>query len=181
MSGSSGDRAPRRGGQERSVPRAAGGARGGEGRDPGRRRPPPILLVPAPAVPPCPCRASRWTWLRGEVRETARREPLPCRREGGGPLPRRALQRRCVPLGSPLVLLRCAAGGVRRRLRGVTECHRVPPPAGCWAGGGSRTPPGASGSGSALRPPGVVVAELRDGSACCQWFKEECLIFLSVC
>ncbi|OPJ80347.1 hypothetical protein AV530_010683 [Patagioenas fasciata monilis] len=60
MSESSGDRAPRRGGQKRSVPRAAGGARGGEGRDPGRRRPPSHpprtrtsrAALPLPRLPP---------------------------------------------------------------------------------------------------------------------------------
>lgn len=47
------------------MPRAAGGACGGEGRGPGRRTPPP---------PPSPYRtgrASRRTRLRGEVRERA--------------------------------------------------------------------------------------------------------------
>lgn len=166
MRGSSGDRAPRRGGQERSVPRAAGGARGGEGRDPGRRRPPPILLVPPPAVPPCPCRASRRTWLRGEVRETARREPLPCRREGGGPLPRRALQRRsgigvCTArVAAGVAALPAVLGGGCVASPSVTVC-RLPRAAG--REGALGPPPGPLVAARPCAPPGWLL--LSSGTA----------------
>lgn len=159
--------------KEPLVPRAAGGARGGEGRGPGHRPsppPPPPPHAPSPRPHPAgaPRSTSRWTWLRGEVSESPggrRASPAPPR---PGPEPRPVLQRwvrsvrqrrsrrgcgRNWRVGVGRGAARVPGVGRRRCRGGLTECRCVRLPHGLLGGRGLPGPPGVSGSGSALRPP----------------------------